>query len=678
MSYQRLVPSPLHDGVVLDQTHIAHMEDGIVANETMAGGAVSSIAQEFSTEGYYPQGSLVMYNGQLYIRIAETIGQGEWVAEDWEATNIKGEMMYLNDHVYTQMDLLTDQTRKMIAPVFSTADNYAVGDIVHNDSDGKLYRCISAVTAGAWDSQKWAETKVTEEVIRFDKNQSLTDAQKAQARINIGAGLGVLSDNERINITGTMKNEWLVSGSIVANDKHLMSQIITVESYIVCSVDSGYQIAAFLYASGVTDRANYSSLTGWRSDYIVLQPGERYSVVVQKSNSGTITLEDLVYVQIRWGYGKPGYAQTNTLASVTTFATIRKPGVYFLAGGLEITNNNLADMPTEYSNGGNVVLIVRDYRYSGNHFYLQTMYSLTTPMMQWTRFTKNDGTPWNAWTKIASVKDINTSILAGKKISFYGDSITTYTGYIPSGNVTWYTGSNCGVSSVNDCWWKKLIDALGLTLVVNNSWSGRFVCSHADTWTGRTTNAGYKQANIDQLASNGTSPDIIVVFMGINDFNNEAPLGNYDGSATNLDIAVSGSTLNVDYSTPTLPTDPSTFTTGYAIMLDRIMTTYPLAQVYCCTMVNDDHNPPSVFPEVNGNGVALSTWNEAIRKLARAFGAKIIDFDQCGITHYNMETYIGDYGDYDEGDGVHPNAAGHSLMANQAIHDMDTTVKTRY
>ena len=546
-----------------------------------------------------------------------------------------------------------------------------------------------------------AET-VMDGAVRFDETQSLTDAQKAQARTNIGAGTGSLegavrydeaqaitdaqtaqarsnirsfyaitADNERLNVTRTAKNEWVSGSAVIANSTHLMTEIITVDSWMICAVDSGYQVAAFLYAAGTTNRASYSSLTGWKTTYIVLQPGERYSVALQKSNGGSVTPEDMEHLHIFYGYGRAPYTQTPTLANATSFATIRKPGTYYLAGNIEITSKNLADMPTGYVQSANSFLTVQEMRYNGSLFFLQTLYLIGTPPTQWVRITKSDGTPWNPWTKIMDEPSVtaavaagvsaglNTSVLAGKKVSFYGDSITTFKDSIPSGNVTWYTGSNCGVSSVDDTWWKKLIDALGLTLLVNNSWSGRLVSSHADTWEGRTTNAGYKQANIDVLASGSTNPDIIVILMGLNDFNNEAPLGTYDG-------------------TTTLPSDPSTFTNAYAIMLDRIMTTYPLAQVYCCTLTNDDHNPPSVFPEVNGNGVAMSTWNEAIRKLARAFGAKIIDLDQCGITHYNLETYIGDFGDYGIGDGVHPNAAGHSLMANQAIHDMDESVKTRY
>ena len=513
-----------------------------------------------------------------------------------------------------------------------------------------------AVAAVAEDSEKGVKYTA----------QTLTDAQQTQARHNVNAPSepGVVGGDQHLAITATMENAWLSGGAVVYNANYLMSQIVDINRYMLLILDSGYSAGALYYASGVTNRASYSSTSGFKTGWLVLKPGERVSVVLRKNSDNTpIPLSDLTHMRIYDGYGKPSYTNTSPIGSLTSFAQITTVGTYFLSYNIDITNTNKSDLPTEYTSGNNAILDIKEYFYGGNRFLIQTLYTLTTPIKQWVRYSTNAGSAWNAWTRVMDRQEvmsaINQSVLAGKKVSIYGDSISTFSGYNPSGNAVWYTGSNCGVTSVDDTWWEKTIDALGLTLLVNNSWSGRFACGYADTWTGRTTNAGYKQTNIDQLQLNGEKPDIIIIELGINDFNNEAPEGDYDG-------------------TTTLPTDPNTFTAGYAMMLDRIMTTYPLAQVYCCTLVNQDHNPPSVFPEVNGNGVSLTEWNNCIRKLATAFGAKIIDFASCGITHYNMSTYIGDYGDYGAGDGVHPNAAGHSLMANEAIRDMDETVKTRY
>jgi len=249
------------------------------------------------------------------------------------------------------------------------------------------------------------------------------------------------------------------------------------------------------------------------------------------------------------------------------------------------------------------------------------------------------------------------SVLSGKLVSIFGDSISTFSGWIPDGNATFYPSN--GVSKVQQTWWKKMIDALSMTLVVNNSWSGRAVSSCRDGETAHATDAGYKEANVLALKDGTTVPEIIIVKLGINDFNHGAYLGDYDGSTV-------------------LPDDPATFTAAYAMMLDLIMTNFPLAHVYCCTLMQCEmNNSVTGFPEINTQGESLIEWNEAIRKLAHAFGAKVLDHDVCGLTYYNLSTYMGDYSTTTH-KGLHPNAAGHSLIANQTILQLDPTVRQRY
>ena len=241
------------------------------------------------------------------------------------------------------------------------------------------------------------------------------------------------------------------------------------------------------------------------------------------------------------------------------------------------------------------------------------------------------------------------SVYKGKTISILGDSISTYAGYIPSGNSNYYTGSNCGVTSVNDTWWMKLIRALGMSLKLNNSWSGSRVT---------TTNGDAGAGCMTRCQNLGTNPDVIIVYMGINDFNNEVPLGTYDGSGS-------------------FPTATTTFREAYAIMLKKILTAYPNAEVWVCTLPYDERNGAAEFPEVNENSVLLATWNNAIRELADLFGVKVLEHAKCGLTYQNMSIYMGDYNSTTL-QGLHPNAAGHSLIANNDIRQMDAAVRTRY
>ena len=53
-----------------------------------------------------------------------------------------------------------DQTREMIAPKYSSEGSYIIGNVVTNPEDGKLYRCITPVSAETWDANKWEEVTV--------------------------------------------------------------------------------------------------------------------------------------------------------------------------------------------------------------------------------------------------------------------------------------------------------------------------------------------------------------------------------------------------------------------------------------------------------------------------------------------------------------------------------------
>ena len=232
------------------------------------------------------------------------------------------------------------------------------------------------------------------------------------------------------------------------------------------------------------------------------------------------------------------------------------------------------------------------------------------------------------------------SVYSNKSVSVLGDSISTFNGYIPDGNETYYPYGD--VLAVTDTWWKKLIDALCLELNVNNSWSGSRVT---------TTNGDASAGCGDRCEALGTNPDVIIVWMGINDFNNEVALGTYDGKTA-------------------LPNTTTTFREAYAIMLNKILTAYPTAEVWVCTLIQCERNGDSGFPEINGNGVALTDFNKAIVDLADAFGVKVLDHNKCGLTYQNMPTY--------NPNNLHPNKYGHSLIANNDIRQMDNAVRVRY
>lgn len=115
----------------------------------------------------------------------------------------------------------------------------------------------------------------------------------------------------------------------------------------------------------------------------------------------------------------------------------------------------------------------------------------------------------------------------------------------------------------------------------------------------------------------------------------------------------------------------SKFGYAYAIMLERIMKTYPTATVICCTM-NECERTTGIdlgFPERNCVYETVADYNNVIEKLAKAFGAMIVDHHSCGITYYNIDSYMSDYSS-STGEGLHPNAAGMALIAQKTVKDL--------
>ena len=248
---------------------------------------------------------------------------------------------------------------------------------------------------------------------------------------------------------------------------------------------------------------------------------------------------------------------------------------------------------------------------------------------------------------------VNTdSIYNGKKISLLGDSITTYVGYIPSGQSSEYNGTNYNGLKVTDTWWMKLINALEMTLLVNNSWSGTCVSTARDSVKGVNSNAMVRSELL------GDDPDVIIFYMGINDFCFEVDLGSYDGSTE-------------------LPQEGTDFSSSYAIALNKMMAKYKTAEIWCATLPQCERNGSTGAPEINDNDVALADFNKRIQQLAKTFGAKILDFAQCGLTYQNMSIYMGDWVSSTE-KGLHPNIKGMSVLANQAIRQLDPYCRTRY
>lgn len=246
------------------------------------------------------------------------------------------------------------------------------------------------------------------------------------------------------------------------------------------------------------------------------------------------------------------------------------------------------------------------------------------------------------------VQAVNTS-LRGKRVSILGDSISAYTGTIPSGNAQYYTGSNSGVSSANEMWWKVLCDKTGMEPLVINGWSGSCVTAGVRTDTTEASNASRCKA----LHNSNILPDVVLIAMGVNDYSYDAPLGTWNGKTT-------------------VGTDTSNFRAAYAKMIYDIQQSYPEAAIVCITPWFAQRGTDNGGTYVNGLGLTERAYADAIIEIAGITGCQVIDGQQMG---FNRNNYYPTYCVDSSTNPTHPNAAGHRIMGNVIAEQLLSGVK---
>ena len=223
--------------------------------------------------------------------------------------------------------------------------------------------------------------------------------------------------------------------------------------------------------------------------------------------------------------------------------------------------------------------------------------------------------------------------LAGKTVSILGDSISTYQGWIPEGYACFYPDPDNDIKDVTQTWWMQVIQNTGMQLLVNGSWSASAVCGDSRA---ENSSAGCSSRRIvDLMGNTGMVPDVILVYMGANDFFNSIPLGTFSGTAVQR-------------------TDHYIwdFTEGYELMLQKLQAVYPTSRIYCMTLIEANS---SDHPRVNANGNTIEDYNSRIKQIAAAHGISVIDVHDCGMEVYELSRFTSD--------GTHPNREGAARMA---------------
>lgn len=237
----------------------------------------------------------------------------------------------------------------------------------------------------------------------------------------------------------------------------------------------------------------------------------------------------------------------------------------------------------------------------------------------------------------------------GKQFSVLGDSISTLAGYNPKGYKVFYDSENCersGVKEMQDTWWGKVIDFFGGELLINNSWSGCRVTRLE--YNGPLFPSGCSDERTAALHISDVKPDVILVYLGTNDWANGIPTLEYWENSRDYENWLG---------TMLLPNEEC-FDVAYDQMLTKLRANYPNAEIWCCTLniTFVSSNSSFKFPYKYG-GTHIEEYNQIIKDTADMNNCKIID-----LYSYHIP--------YDSIDGSHPNADGMNTLATLIIREI--------
>ena len=228
--------------------------------------------------------------------------------------------------------------------------------------------------------------------------------------------------------------------------------------------------------------------------------------------------------------------------------------------------------------------------------------------------------------------------MANKSISFIGDSITTFSGFIPTANAVYYP--NAGITRVNQTYWMRCLGKMKMRLFTNEAWSGSRL-------TGTSASAAVSESRWNNLRSTGNTgedPDYIVIHISTNDWTGNVELGDYDFTDS---------------------ADKTKLKSAWCYLIRKLQQTYKKSQIYICTLLFRQQWTDHEYLHANSAGQTIQDYNEVIREVAKIFGLHLIELDRCGFNAFNFTNgqYPGSDNQYSNNDGLHPNYEGAKIVA---------------
>lgn len=214
--------------------------------------------------------------------------------------------------------------------------------------------------------------------------------------------------------------------------------------------------------------------------------------------------------------------------------------------------------------------------------------------------------------------------LKDKKIAFLGDSIT----------------EGCGTSGVDKVYWSLIGQRTGAQ-VYGYGIGGTKIAKPRVMGLDAVSDQ-YFGSRVDSMIPDA---DIVVVFGGTNDFGwGDAPLGTMEDRRED------------------------TFYGAYHLLLQKLIERYPDAQLVVMTPLHRGNEDDGLY---NSQGVrrmgTLKCYVEAIRQVAEFYGVVVTDLYATCPIQPRVESLKARY----MPDGLHPNDAGHVLIADRLLSTLN-------
>lgn len=224
------------------------------------------------------------------------------------------------------------------------------------------------------------------------------------------------------------------------------------------------------------------------------------------------------------------------------------------------------------------------------------------------------------------------------KVAIYGDSVSTYEGYIngvdgDSNHMAYYSNQQM---SMSETWWARVINSKGWRLLANDSIGNTRV-----TWDGTTNDnerIGQKYYMAGDYRTNSVGskgvPDKILIFAGINDiYADEVSIGSVNSATSNND---------------------SVFANAYNSMIKKLKSKYPNADIVCIIPYIPKYQTNSTVLRANQIG-------DVITGIAKNNNLKYVDLRTINFAN---EDFL---------EGIHPSSSGMEKIASAVARSIPLT-----